>query len=671
MARDFRQRWLLFALLGLVLYAAFADGATDVPQETWLQVALLVLAAVAAAGILFGRRLGLRLSRVGWAGLALLTAFALWNGLTIAWSVAPDRSWLEVNRALAYVLAAGLGAVLGSTVRDAPRHFAAGLAIVAAPVALYALGGKTLPGLHIGGLFSLDHAGAVTRLRAPLEYWNALALFCVLAVAPALRLAADPERRPAPRLLALSLLYTLLVVVGLTYSRGGVLALVVGVTAYVVLSRTERLRTVTLFAAAALAAAFPLAVALTRHDLTTNALPLTQREDDAFAVLVTFAVLLALLLGFAALLLRLEPRFSVERGRRAGRVLAFAAAGLLVLSVGNAAATGAIGRAADRFTDIRRSDKLTDPNRLLSTNSGNRWVWWQEAAGAWSDKPVAGWGAGSFPITHRLYRKELLSVRQPHSVPLQWLAETGLVGAVLALAALTALLAAALARIREVGPYAAALWAGGAAWVAHSLYDWDWDIPGVTVPMLIGLGVVAARPAVRAAPWRTPGARGAALAGMVVALVLAGVSVALPALAEERTAAALERAGGEASDAALADAAATAEFAASLNPLAVEPLFAAASIAERRGRLDEARRLLLRAAERQPDNADPWFRLLRIDLARLDRASLRRAAQRVVELDPLNPVAFAAARNAEAAAAPPEESATATGAPLPTTVPAP
>jgi hypothetical protein len=39
---------LLTALLGAVLYAAFADGATGLPQESWLQLALLVIAAWAA-----------------------------------------------------------------------------------------------------------------------------------------------------------------------------------------------------------------------------------------------------------------------------------------------------------------------------------------------------------------------------------------------------------------------------------------------------------------------------------------------------------------------------------------------------------------------------------------------------------------------------------------------
>jgi tetratricopeptide (TPR) repeat protein len=186
--------------------------------------------------------------------------------------------------------------------------------------------------------------------------------------------------------------------------------------------------------------------------------------------------------------------------------------------------------------------------------------------------------------------------------------------------------------------------------------------------------VLVARPVRRATQLTAGdgGARGLGYGLGVLLIVVAAVSAALPALAQRRTDAALESVGrARVTDARLADAAASAEVAAKLNPLAVEPLFAAASIAERRGRVDEARRAILRALERQPDNVDAWFRLTRIEFTRLDRAGVRRASQRALELDPLNPVAFALARRAQQAGAPPGESATATGTPLPAAAPGP
>ncbi len=65
--------------------------------------------------------------------------------------------------------------------------------------------------------------------------------------------------------------------------------------------------------------------------------------------------------------------------------------------------------------------------------------------------------------------------------------------------ALGFLLFAALARIRGMGDgrerdLAVALFAGAVAWVVHSFVDFDWDIPGVTIPALLFLGVLVAIP---------------------------------------------------------------------------------------------------------------------------------------------------------------------------------
>jgi tetratricopeptide (TPR) repeat protein len=682
-----RTPWaLLIALLAATGYAAFAEGATRLPQESWLQLALLALVVLASGAGLYGGGVRPTASPLAWAGVLLLAAFAVWTGVTILWSVAPDRTWIELNRAIAYVVTLVLAIGVGSSLPRASERAARGLAILVVPVALYALGGKTLPGLKIDGLINLDHAGALTRLRAPFGYWNALALFCVIATFPMLRLAADPLRSAWRRMAALGGVYLLVTILGMTYSRGGILAFVAGMTAFVALT-TERVRTVVLLWVAMIGATVPLTIALTAPDLITNTVPVERRTDDALIVLIAFLIALAFVAGAGRAVIAMERArpFTAQRGRRFGRIAVIAAVGLIGLGTVNAVATGALSDAADRFTDTQEGGSLTDPNRLLSTNSGNRWTWWKEAVGAWSDKPVAGWGAGSFPVTHDLYRTRLLPVQQPHSVPLQFLAETGLVGALLALGGLLALLAAAVARVRETewrladAPaergYAAALVAAPVAWLAHCVYDWDWDIPAVTLPMLIALGVVVARPA-RLRPVLAPrpgeeGVRAVAFGLGTLAVVVAVVSAGLPAFAQTQTSAALEAVGkAKLSAGELALAAADAELAAKLNPLAVEPLFAGASIAERRGNVGETRRQLLRALQRQPDNVEAWLRLARVDgVLRLDRAGLRRASERALELDPLNPAVFALARRAEQALVGPNESATATGSPLPKQVP--
>lgn len=678
---------LLIALAAAGAYAAFARGAIDVSQEWRLQVAIAVIALVAATVALTDarQRFMLPTGRLALTALALFGAFAAWTAVSMIYSVAPDLSWASLNRAIGYVLAVAVALAAGASVPRAAQRFAAALLVAVLAVAIFALGGKMAPGLHVSGLFDLDHTAVFSRLRAPLGYWNALALVCVLGTAPALRVATDDSRHDAVRLAGLAALWVLVLAVGLTYSRGGVLALVVVLITLTVLGGS-RLRGLAAFVLAAAATAPVLAVAFSREALNGNGVPLGARIHDGR--ILGFAALLCLLglLGVGWLALRGEERigWDARRSRRTWRTLGvtagvLAVVGVLALAISSRGLTGSVSHAADSFTTAKSAPSTQDPSRLLSSNSSNRWVWWREAAGGFSDKPIAGWGAGSFPVVHLQYRQQLIPVRQPHSVPMQFLVETGLIGALLGLGAIGCLLVAAWRRVLALGrsrerDFAAALVACGTAWVVHSFYDWDWDIPAVTLPALVCLAVAAALPpsddagvrdALRGRGRRSPGARALTLGLVSLALSAYAVSALLPAWSDAKTGDALAAASDNASKTQLRDAAAQAGLAARLDPLAVAPLYAGAAIAERRGRLLESRRLLLRAAERQPQSETAWIRLAAIALRLADRPGLVETAQRAAQLDPLNPAALALQSAAIAFRTPPNASPTATGTPLP------
>jgi len=664
-------RALLAALLVCIGYAAFASGAVELPLETWLQLALLVIAAVVAAAGLYGRSLRIAAPPLAWAALGLLAAFAAWTGLTILWSVAPDQSWASLNRAISYVLALALGLVVGTSLRRAPERAGKGVLAVVVAVALYALAGKTIPGLSPLGL-DLDHAKALPRLRAPLAYWNALALLCALAAPVALRLAADPAHAVRARLAGLGAFYLLLTVIGFTYSRGGILGLLAGLGVLLVLG-TEQLRSLALIAGTGVAVLFPLLFAFTQPDLSGSGIPVERRSDDALIVLLVFLAGGAALLAYGRGVIALERsgRFPPERARRVRRAVAIGFAIIAVLGAGQVVASGRLHALAEDFT-ATKGDALTDPARVLTTSSGNRWTWWKEAAGAFSDQPAGGWGAGSFRVTHRSYRQDQLGVLQPHSVPLQFLAETGIVGFVLGLSALLALVAAALARSQRARGYGVAAGAAGVVWIVHACFDWDWDIPGVTVPVLVLLGVAAARPAgPEPAFSRREGAGRAPMLAVALTLIaLAAVSSALPLLADHYRREAIQGSSVRgASPAAIRSAASDAELAARLNPLSAAPLFVSAAIAENRGSFFEAKRLLLRALDREPDNVEGWNRLARVLAALSDRGGSERAVRRALALDPRSSGVIRAASQVVAALIPPEGSATATGSPLPEVVP--
>ena len=127
---------LLGALVAACAYAAFAGGATGLPQETWLQAVAVVLALVAVALWAGSGTVRPAADPLALAGLGLLVAFAAWSGASLLWSVAPDRTWQELNRLLAYALLLGVALAVGSTAPRAVERLAAGWLVVAVGVAV-------------------------------------------------------------------------------------------------------------------------------------------------------------------------------------------------------------------------------------------------------------------------------------------------------------------------------------------------------------------------------------------------------------------------------------------------------------------------------------------------------------------------------------------------------
>lgn len=193
-----------------------------------------------------------------------------------------------------------------------------------------------------------------------------------------------------------------------------------------------------------------------------------------------------------------------------------------------------------------------------------------------------------------------------------------------------------------------ALLAAGGAYAVHLLYDWDWNIPAVTLPALMCIGVLAGAGSLRAnracAPTellRAPaslGTRALALTAATVWMCLFTVSSVLPSLAAITANTALIE-GSSSAPAVIAEAASKASLAASLDPFSDSGLRAEASIALHRGQLPRARYDLERAVGRQPSDELAWNELATVDGFLGDRTGARQAARRVVALDPRGPAA--------------------------------
>lgn len=646
---------LVAALSLLLLYAAFDHGATGIAAQARVQTALSAIAVAAAAAWIWTGSLRVSARPAAVAGLAALAAFAIWSGVTVAWSVAPDQTWLELNRALTYVLAVGLALILGASHPRSMEFLARATLPVVLAVTVYALGQKALPGLHVPGLFNLNQTQFVPRLQEPFGYWNALGLFIGFGVPIGLALAGDKERAPRIRLASLVAVQLMLIAVGLTYSRGALLALVCGLIVGVGLSGA-RLRALMWLALAAVAGVAPLVVGLTNHALTDVSVSLGRRES---AGLVLLAVLLASAVGLwfaGARVADIEARVHVspQDSRRIGRLLAGAfgvalVGGVIAVSVSSRGLTGTVSHAVNSFTNTKVTSDY-NPSRLLSVDSQNRMVWWKEAAGAFSDRPLVGWGAGSFPVLHLLYRRNSLTVQQPHSVPLQMLAETGIIGALLAIGGYALLTAAGVGSVRRRAGsdrlVAAALLAGIVIYGVHALFDWDWDIPGVTLPALVFIGVLTGAGGRTASVRRAagngstvtpvafgPGARLVALVAVAGALCAVALSGVVPSVAAGRASAAVVAASGS-SGSALKQARSDAAEAARLDPLSDAGLLASATVAIRSGQYAQARAYLLQAVKRDPNDFQAWQRLTSVEFALGSAAGAYDAIQRVLALDP-------------------------------------
>ena len=627
------DRWAAPLLLGAAgalagvstLFSAGSSGG----RLTWIGLAAICLAAAAGAAALFGLPRP-ALSREALVALGSLLALVAWSGISVVWSIEPDRSWAYLNRGLVYFALLAFGLWLGPWLREWAFLLAGVLAL---PLG-WALLGKAIP--------ALGASGRIGRLSSPIGYWNALGLLFAMALPLALWLAARREHPHWLRSAGVVYLYALIVGLLMTYSRGGVLAAGVSAALWIALGspRIESAAALLLGGGAGLGVA---AWAFTRPGLSSDNQPDSVRVHDGawFAVVFVLGAIAVAALAYLGSLSE-ERRPLTDARRRAVERLAL---GVLVAVV----AVGVVALVVEAkpegwfrdFTAQPTNAALQGgPEHLVNASSSSRWLWWKEAWRAWEKQPWRGTGAGTFELTHRLLRTNTIVVTEPHNVPLQFLTETGLVGFVLVLLGVGAAAVGVVKRLRPArDPAVVALAVLCVAYVLHTLVDFDWDFVAVSAPFLLTLGALLGGPAVRDEPrvvWSPlPVAVAAALA----------LSLLTPWFAQRDT---------DSAQAAIFDgrplvALRDARNARSLNPLALDPLLAEAAALEQLGDVQGARSVYIDAVELQPLNWRGWFELGRFEEGQQDWPRALPALRRAVDLDPQNPLAQAELAAAEKA----------------------
>ena len=620
---------LLAAATGALLAVAvlFGDGSSDGPLF-WIGALAIVVAAAAAVSAATGALALPDLTPLGLAAVGCFTGFVVWQGFSVLWSIEPDRTWNYVNRALIYLAFLLLGLVAG-TVRRAPVYAAACLAVVTAAAVCVALATKIFPGLSA-------ETERVARLSSPVGYWNVLALLAVFALPLALWIAAPQTRPDWLRAAGVLYLYTALVALLLTFSRGGVAVGIVAVALWLGIARPR------LESAAALGVALvpTLAVAgwaFSRPGLTKDGEPHSLQVHDGrwFGL----ALVLGAIAAFAAAYWvsryeRTRPLSETWRVR-VGRAGVAAAGAAVVIGIAGLVAAGITpSRVWHKFNEPAASPTaVTGPGHLGSLASTSRWNWWQEAWKSWRAHPVLGTGAGTFDLTHRKLRVDGTVATEPHNLPLQFLSETGIFGFILFLGIALAGAGALVETLRRLEGEdrlaAAALVVALFAYLVHGVVDFDWDFVAVTAPAAAVLGVLLA--AGQPARVRLLGARRGVLAVAAGAFAAAALySLASPWLASRRVDDAYAALGRNDVGAAVADA----RSAHNLNPVSIDALLAWGAAEAARGDTAAAGRLYTKAISIQPDNWRPWYYRARLLQSVSGAKAALFDAQQAAERDP-------------------------------------
>ena len=401
--------------------------------------ALLVLPLGLSDGGYFGRALVTMTVALGaMAGLALvvsppravprallvtalaLLAFAAWVGLSSVWAEPGAAVGLETRRCVLYV--AALLAVWLVVDRLGGPSFLLALTGAVTILMVAGLGMRAIAGVPVdpyyGGL-----------LAEPVGYPNAVGVLAAIAVVLAIGLATPFARASRPLQATASVL---ILVLGLSGSRGGAIALAAGLVVLVALSA--------------------------RHDRW----PCVGKAASA------------LLVGGCAWVL-------IVAAGGAGAPLVIAAAG--AATIGTAVPTPGRRGTLAILLGLTLAAVAVVAHDPPSTTSSYRTAYWRAALAEAGDHPLLGSGAGSFYLAWREHRTVAADVRDAHSLYVEVLSELGPVGLALIAVVVGVPLAAAVRRRGD--PVAAAAAAGFVVFALHAGLDWDWEMPVVT---LVALG---------------------------------------------------------------------------------------------------------------------------------------------------------------------------------------
>ncbi len=636
------------ALAAVVLLIVWATSQAGYPLTHWAPGGLILLALLAIAlGAVPLRFAEIPLAvKVAVACLALYTALSYFS---ILWANVPGEAWEGANRTLLYLVVFALFALWRG------RGGSAALLLGVWTLALIALAvyaalrldsstGKSFASMFVG-----------ERFAYPTGYANANAAQWLMAFWPALLLARGPSLPWGLRGLLAGGAVVLADVTLLSLSRGSLYATpVMLVLVFALVPGRLRTFAVAVPVALGIGATAPLLLRVGDRIRTAQS-PYAATHTAVLAIFVA-ALLVGLIVAVAGAVesaRTLSP--GLARGVRHG-VLVAALTTLLVVLVGGLAVAGnpltRIHHSWDSFKGGYTAESAGS-NRLLSGLGSDRYDFYRVALDELKHHPLLGIGADNFQQQYLQHGRGQETPRYPHSVELRTLAETGLLGALLAVVGLAAALLAGWRAMRRADPLAravaAAALAGFGYWAVHGSFDWFWEFAGLGASAFALLGIACSlapraldaqpdrsSPVARSGPRRRRLLVASVVIGALVALA-AALSLTAPWLSERQ----IDSAARIWPKAPLA-AYSRLEEAARLNPLSDQAYLVEGGIALRFGDLARAEHAFSQALGRVHDDAYATLELGAIASAAGERARSLALLERAVRLNPRDPLARAA-----------------------------
>jgi hypothetical protein len=272
--------------------------------------------------------------------------------------------------------------------------------------------------------------------------------------------------------------------------------------------------------------------------------------------------------------------------------------------------------------------------------ANSRGRYWREGIWVGEHSLLKGAGALGYGTAVTRYTSDDRTVGHAHSYVVETFSDFGLIGVALMVAMLASWSLAVRRSLWGAGEKSPertgllTLFAVVVTFGVHSTIDWTWFIPGTAIPALLCAGWLAGRGPLadtigtraRTRLLESP-AKAAVALGAVTVTLLCAWAVWQPLRSADAAGSALSAA----STGRLGGAIAQAKSAADEYPVGVDPLFDLAAFYTAAGDRAAAHATLLRAIERQPQNAQTWLQLaeyeLRMGHRRQALAPARRAHQ--------------------------------------------